>query len=98
MPRLMGVNCLHKFVDADKYILLAFMWGWGGSVRKYVKWFLFGGVYALLLTAHVSLLRFIRLGEIVCNIRDVDQGLRVIIAPLDCFEPHLFHRKSRHRM
>jgi hypothetical protein len=32
---------------------------------------------------HVSLLSFFRLGEIVCNIYDIDQGPRVIIAPLD---------------
>jgi hypothetical protein len=38
-PHLIGVHCLLKLVDANKYILFAFMWGWGGSVRKYVKCF-----------------------------------------------------------
>jgi hypothetical protein len=98
MPHLIGVHCLLKFVDADKFILLALMWRWGGIVRKYVKWFLFGRAYTLSLTTHVSLLHFFRLGEIVCNISDVDQGPRVIIAPLDRFEPCLFHRKSHRRM
>jgi hypothetical protein len=92
MPHLIGVHCLLKFIDANKYIPFAFMWGWGGSVRKYVKCFLFGGAYALLLTAHVSLLRFFRLGEIACNIHDIDQGPRVVVAPLDRFEPRLFHQ------
>ncbi len=73
-------------------------WGWARSVRKYVKWFLFGGVYTLLLTMHVSLLCFFRLGEIACNIRDVDQGPRVVVAPSDHFEPCLFHQKSHRRM
>ncbi len=36
-PRLIGVNCLLKLIDANKYILFAFMWWWGGSVRKCVK-------------------------------------------------------------
>ncbi len=54
-------------------------------------WFLFGGAYALLLTAHVSLLHFFRLREIACHIRGVDQGPRVVIAPLTCFEPRLIH-------
>ncbi len=70
------------------------MWGYGGSVRERVKWFLFGVAYALLLTAHVSLLHFFRLWEIVCGICDVDQGPRVVIAPPDCFEPRLFYRES----
>ncbi len=26
-PRLIGVHCLLKFVDANKYIPFAFMWG-----------------------------------------------------------------------
>ncbi len=64
------------------------MWEWGGSFRKYVKCFLFGGAYTLLFLAHVSLLHFFRLGEIVCNIRDIDQGPRVIIVTSDHFEPH----------
>ncbi len=74
------------------------MWGYGGSVRECVEWFLFGGAYALLLTTHVSLLHFFRLGEIACNISDVDQGPKVVIAPLDCFELRLFHRESCRRM
>jgi hypothetical protein len=41
MPRMIGVHCLLKFIDANTYILFAFMWGWGGGVRKYVKCFLF---------------------------------------------------------
>jgi hypothetical protein len=97
-PRLIGVHFLLKLVDANKYILFAFMWGWGGSVRNYVKYFLFGGVYTLSLPAHVSLLHFFRLREIACNIPDVDKGPKVVIAPLDRFEPHLFHRKSRCHM
>ncbi len=36
-PCLIRVHCLLKFVDVNKYILFAFMWGWGGSVRKYIK-------------------------------------------------------------
>ncbi len=80
------------------------MWGWGGSSRKYIKYFLFGGAYTLLLFMHVSLLRFFRLGEIGCNICDIDQGPRVVIALSDHFEPRLFHRprlfhwKSHRRM
>ncbi len=74
------------------------MWGWGGSVRKYIKWFLFGEVYTLSLTAHVSLLRFFRLREIACNMCAIDQGPRVVIAPLYHFEPCLFHQKSHCRM
>ncbi len=70
------------------------MWGWVGSVRKYIKCFLFGGAYALSLSVHVSLLHFFRLGEIACNICDIYQGPSVAIAPLDCFEPSLFHHKS----
>ncbi len=93
-PCLIGVHCLFKLVDANKYILFAFMWGWGGSVRKYIKCFLFGGAYTLSLPTHVSLLHFFRLGEIACNICDVDQGPRVLIAPSDLFELPLFHRKS----
>jgi hypothetical protein len=62
-PRLIGVNCFLKFVDANKYILFAFMWGWGGSVRKYAKCFLFGGAYTLSLTVHVSLLLFFDSGK-----------------------------------
>ncbi len=42
--------------------------------------FFFGGAYALSLTVHVSLLYFFRLVEIACNICDVDQGPRVVIA------------------
>ncbi len=95
---MIGVHCLLKFIDANKYIVFAFMWGYGGSVRESVEWFLFGGAYALLLTAHVSLLRFFRLGEIACNICDVDQGPRVVIAPSNHFEPRLFHRESCRRM
>jgi hypothetical protein len=97
-PCLIRVHCLLEFVDVNKYILFAFMWGWGGSVRKYVECFLFGGAYTLLLPVHVSLLHFFRLREIACNIHDVDQGPRVLIAPSDCFEPRLFHRKSRRCM
>ncbi len=41
------------------------------------------------LTAHVSLLCFFRLWEKACNICDVDQGPRIVIAPLDCVEPHV---------
>ncbi len=73
-PRLIGVQCILEVVDADKYIPFAFMWGYGRSVREHVEWFLFGGAYALSLTAHVSLLRFFRLGEIKRDICDVDQG------------------------
>jgi hypothetical protein len=51
-------------------------------------------MYALLLTAHVSLLCFFRLWEIPCDIHDVDQGPRIVIALLDHFESHLFHRKQ----
>ncbi len=98
MPCLIRVHCLLKFLGVDKNILPAFMWGWGGSVRKYIKWFLFGGACTLLLTAHVSLLSFFRLGEIACSICDVDQGPRVVIALLDCFEPRLFHQKSHCHM
>ncbi len=97
-PHLIRVHHLLKLVDANKYILFAFMWGWGGSVRKYVKCFLFGGAYTLSLPAHVSLLRFFRLGEIACSIHDVDQGPRVVIVPSDHVEPRLFHQKSRRRM
>ncbi len=74
------------------------MWGYGGSVRERVEWFLFGGANALLLTVHVSLLHFFRLGEIACDINDVDQGSRVVIAPSDRFEPCLFHCESCRRM
>ncbi len=98
MPHLIGVHCLSKFVSANKYIPFAFMWGWGGSVKKHLEWFLFGGAYALSLTTHVSLLHFFRLWDIVCNIRDVDQGPRVVMALLDCFEPRLFHWESHHCM
>ncbi len=97
-PHLIGVHCLLKFIDANKYVPFAFMWGYGGSVRENVKCFLFGGAYALSLTVHVSLLHFFRLREIACNISDVDQGPRVVIDPSDCFEPRLFHRESCHRM
>ncbi len=97
-PHLIRVHCLLEFIDANKYIPFAFMWGWGGSLRKHIKCFLFGGAYALSLTNYVSLLRFFRLREIACNIRDVDQGPRVIIALSDCFEPRLFHRESCHCM
>ena len=62
-PRLIGVHCLLKFVDANKHTPFAFMWGYDGSVRESVEWFLFGGAYALLLTAYVSLLHFFRLGK-----------------------------------
>ncbi len=95
---MIGVHCLLKFVDANKYIPFAFMWGYVGSVRERIKWVLFGGAYALLLTAHVSLLRFFRLEEIVCNISDVDQGPRVVIALSDHFEPRLFHWESCRHM
>jgi hypothetical protein len=77
---LIGVYCLLKFVDANKCILFAFMCGCGGSVRNYVNCFLFGGAYVL---------HFFRLREMACNICDVDQGPRVVIAPLDRFEPCL---------
>ena len=97
-PRLIGVHCLLKFVDTNKYILFAFIWGWVGSVGQYVQCFCFGGAYTLSLTVHVSLLHFFRLKEIACNICDIDQGPRVVIALLDCFEPRLFHRKSLRRM
>jgi hypothetical protein len=73
-PHLIGVHCLLEFVNANKYIPFAFMWGYGGSVREHVKWFLFGGAYALLLIMHVSLLHFFRLREIARDICDVDQG------------------------
>ncbi len=86
MPCLIGVHSLLKFADANKYIPFIFMWG------------VFGGAYALLLTAHVSLLRFFRLGEIACDICDVHQGPRVVIAPSHWFEPSLSHRESRCRM
>ncbi len=95
---MIRVHCLLKFVDANKYIPFAFMWGYGGSVRERVEWFLVGGLYALSLTVHVSLLHFFRLGEIGCNNSDVDQGPRVVIALSDCFEPRLFHQESCHRM
>jgi hypothetical protein len=72
-PRLIGVHCLLKFVDTNKYIFFAFMWGWGGSGGKYIQCFLFGRVYALSLTMHVSLLCFFRLWETVCDICDIDQ-------------------------
>ncbi len=98
LPCLIGVHCLLKLVDANKYILFAFMWGWGGSVRKYVKCFLFGGAYTLSLPAHVSLLCSFKLGEIACSILDIYQGPRVVVAPLDHFEPCLFHQKSPSRM
>jgi hypothetical protein len=78
---LIGVHCLLKFVDANKYIPFAFMLGWGGSVRKYVQCLLFDGEYTLSLTTHVPLLCFFRLWEIACNICDVDQGPRIVIAP-----------------
>ncbi len=94
LPRLIRVHCLLKLVDENKYILFAFMSRWGGSVRKYVKCFSFGGAYTLLLPAHVSLLRFFRLGEIACNICDIDHWPRVVIAPSNRFEPCLFHQKS----
>jgi hypothetical protein len=74
------------------------MWGYGRSVREHVEWFLFGGAYALSLTVHVSHLHFFRLWEIACDISDVDQGPRVVIAPSDRFEPCLFHRESCCRM
>ncbi len=45
----------------------------------------------LSLNAHVSLLCFFRLWEIACDICDVDQGPRIGIALLSCFEPSLFH-------
>ncbi len=98
LPHLIGVHCLLKLVDANKYILFVFMWRWVGSVRKYVKCDLFGGAYTLSLPTHVFLLRFFRLWEIVCNICDVVKGPRVVIAPLDRFEPRLFHWKSRRCM
>ncbi len=94
LPRSIRVHYLLMLIDANKYILFAFMWGWGGSVRKYVRFF-FGGAYTLLLPTHVSLLHVFRLREIVCDICDVDQGPRVVIALSDRFEPRLFHRKSR---
>ncbi len=74
------------------------MWGYGRSVRERIEWCLFGGAHALSLTVHVSLLHFFRLGEIACNICDVDQGPRVVIVPLDHFEPRLFYWESCRRM
>ncbi len=74
------------------------MWGWGRSVGKYVQCLLFGGLYALSLTAHVFLLCFFRLWEIACSICDVDQEPRIVIALSNCSEPSLFHRKSHCRM
>jgi hypothetical protein len=74
MPHLIGVHCLLEFIDADKYIPFAFMWGYGRSVREQVEWFLFGGAYTLSLSVHVSLLHFFRFGEIGHDICDVDQG------------------------
>jgi hypothetical protein len=74
------------------------MWGYGRSVREHIEWFLFGRVYALLLTVYVSLLHFFRPGEIACNIGDVDQGTRVVISLSDHFEPRLFHWESCRRM
>ncbi len=76
----------------------AFMWGWGRSVGKYIQCFLFGGAYALSLTMTVSLLRFSRLWEIECNICDIDQGPRIVIALLECFEPRLLRWKSHRHM
>ncbi len=73
-PHLIGVHCLLEFLDADKYIPFAFMWGYGRSVGEHIEWFLFGGAYALSLTAHVSLLHFFSLREIACKIFDVDLG------------------------
>ncbi len=40
-PHLIGVHHLLKLVDANKYILFAFMWGWGGSVEKICQVFSF---------------------------------------------------------
>ncbi len=74
------------------------MWGWGKSLGKYVQCLLFGGAYALSLTVHVSLLCFFRLWKIFCNICNIDQGSRIVIAPSNCFEQSLFHRKSCCRM
>jgi hypothetical protein len=97
-PCLITEQCPLKFVDVKKYIPFAFMWGYGGNIRERVKWFVFGGAYTLSLTMHVSLLHFFRLREKVCDISDVNQGLRVVIALLDICEPRLFHRESCHHM
>ena len=37
LPRSIRVHYLLMLIDANKYILFAFMWGWGGSDRKYIQ-------------------------------------------------------------